>query len=242
MKASASAGSLSASTGSASIVTRFMSRSIATTTPLPLYVPGLAGWTAGAWEKASIAASARARAVTLFRVDPGFLEALRPGAELPLGERAQLLGGRAGEGEALLVDLLADRRAGDDLVQLLAHARGDLRRHSRGAVHRGEELDVDRRHAGFDGRWHLGQERPALRQRHRERLQASALDVGEAAGRRGEDGVDLSAEDVGHRRRFALVGHAQHVDAGVLHDLRISELACAAVGREIDLPGILLRV
>src|SRR6185295_20334638 len=84
-----------------------------------------------------------------FRIDPGFLEALRPGAELALGKGAQLLRRRAREREALLVDLLADRRPGDDRVQLLADALRDVLRHVRRPVHRGEELDVDRRHAGL---------------------------------------------------------------------------------------------
>ena len=62
------------------------------------------------------------------------------------------------------------------------------------------------------------------------------------AGRRREHRVDVAAEDVGHRRDLALVRHAQHVDVRGLHDLRIGELARAAVAREVDLAGVGTRV
>src|SRR5437667_6780010 len=175
-------------------------------------------------------------------IDAGVAEPARPGGELLLYEGAELLRCRAGQREAVAVDLLADLRARHDGVQFPAQTGGDLSRHFSRAEERGEEFDADRRHAGLDGGGDLGQERGARRGGHRQAAQPAFLDVRQGDRRCGEDCMDGAAEDVGDGGRLALVGDAHHVYIRGLHDLRVGELARAAVAREVDLAGVGTRV
>ena len=88
--------------------------------------------------------------------------------------------------------------------------RGGRRRSGRGeAVPAG---DFEARKAALgDGR-QFRRERRALGRRHRQRLELAGGGERQARDRRRKHHVDLPAEEIGHRRRGALVGHVQKID------------------------------
>ena len=75
----------------------------------------------------------------------------------------------------------------------------------------------------------LRQRREPARRGDRERAQRTGADQRHHRERVAEQYVDLSAQDFGHRRRGALVGHDQEIDAGPAGKQHATEMPDGAV-------------
>ena len=148
---------------------------------------------------------------------------------------------RAGahRGEALL-----HRRVGEDLVRDAVHARHDRGRRALGREQREPGRRQQARLAELGGRRHVGQRRRALRRHHRDRAHLAALHLAGDAGDQLEHELDVAGDQVGRRGARRVVGHVDHLRAGLAHEELARQVHRAAdAGRaEVELAGVRLGV
>ncbi len=142
-----------------------------------------------------------------------------------LGERLgrRLLGG--GRRGPELGEALADGRVGDRRLQRLVELGEHVVRGAGRGVEPVPDADLEVRQAALGGGRHVGQVGEPLGRGHGIGLHLAAEDL--AGGVRGlvAHEVDLAAEQVGHRRAGALVGHGDDLGADRRHEQHAAEVA-----------------
>ena len=184
----------------------------------------------------------RHRHAPVLQLDLRVVDELRPFLGLAHQRRTVLRGGARLGIDALRDQRLAHGGIGNGLGQRVAQDRHPVGRHAG----RGDESpcagDVERRQAHFGERRHVRQRGRAFRPRDGQRAQLAGLDErhrGDVVHRR----LHAAADEVGHGRSAALVGHVHEVDPRGAQPQLHCEVRCAAHagGGEIELAGLGLR-
>ncbi len=154
-----------------------------------------------------------------------------------------MLGGPGRRLDADIRQALGGLGAGHRLAEVGVDALDQRARHAAGAAQAVPHGHVVAGH-GLRDRRHLGKLRRALDGGNAERARAARADVGDLLGQVGDHELHLPGDEIGRRRRAALVGHVHDLHAGHrLEELHAQVRGGADAGGAVgELAGIRFRI